>query len=485
MGTALASYISIQTVKNLVNAFMDAETATVALQSALKDTGAQSEEYYNQLTDLASQLQKTSAYEDDEIKRLQALLLSYGNTTQQVKQLTPFLVDLASKMSLNSGETVSLKQAYTAYTSAINGMEKPLRQYGINLDDAIVKSKNATQITEQLQKATRNASKEFADTTKGSLTQMNNELGNVKEALGQILVQFNSEGLKNASFLFRQIGISVQFLADQIKIVNDSKLKKILDIFNIFKIMSGENLISSIRVMSGQSDPTRGAANAFTGSLNNLKTGTDSLNTSTEQLVTTMRVLHSELVKQATVADEIASKQQIIADTEANLGINMQSTSQQIGTAAQVMYDSLLPLSQMADITSNNLSMVFSGEYKMSESLRNAGNQILQMLTQMIIKSILLNTIFKAIGLISGSIFGGAGLGGAASAAPTIGAGGVLSSLSALSPVQPSLNALSAQGGMTVINYSAPFPVASNREIAKDVIKIIDNQQKLNSRYTK
>jgi len=178
------------------------ELADIALDSALKQSGYSVSQFSSKLKSLASQLQQNSAYGDEEIQTVETLLLTYGKTEKEVENLTPFLVDLASKMSMNTNTTVSLKDAYSAYMSAMNGMEKPMRQYGINLDDTIIKSKDTIAITDALRGVVNGAGNDFKNSSQGGLNNFKNMVGELKEAVGAFV---KSEAWQNLLWGVTQI----------------------------------------------------------------------------------------------------------------------------------------------------------------------------------------------------------------------------------------------------------------------------------------
>lgn len=512
MGAALISYISIRTIKQAVEEFQKQEVAIVSLNSALKNAGYTSKVYSNQLQELAGNLQKVTVYGDEEIELMEAKLLTYGKTIDEVKKLTPFLVDLASKMSLNSGETVSLQQAYIAYAYALNGSERQLRRYGLNLDDATIKSRDVKKITDELSKSVKDAGVEFANTSMGGMKQYQNALGELREAIGSFVnSQWYKDFLYGLTGLIQSITPSTETpitkALDDLKKLSKS-MPSLSDDFTTLQKQIGDlpdntsavQLRLWIKSLNQAIDSKNVAANAqnlaeyrYQLSLIN-KEVTDYISLENQKTDTNKQSKETQEALNGTIEETVILANELVqANRIGDLGLGV-STIDAVRANSEQMAAALEPLRQMSEIVGDNLTGLFMGNYSVSESFMNAGKQILSMLVQMIVKATIVKWLFQALGLITGALFGGgtqavsAGIssGAGSSVVPTVpGGGGIGLNLNSLSPAQPSLNTVASQGGMTVINYNAPIPVASNREIAKDVIKIIDTQQKFNRRYTK
>ena len=105
---AAATAAVMKLIQQSVQAFMEAEKATLRMAMAMKNQGDFSRAALNDLKAYASQLQKVTAYEDDATLSLMANLKSYGMTNEEVKKATKVAMDFASA---KQAEGMSVKTA--------------------------------------------------------------------------------------------------------------------------------------------------------------------------------------------------------------------------------------------------------------------------------------------------------------------------------------------------------------------------------------
>jgi hypothetical protein len=505
MGVALVSYLSVRSITALINAFEKQEMSVAALENALAGAGYEAKVFSGELQKLSAELQKNSVYGDEDLNIMQAKLLTYGNTISKVKELMPLLVELASKMSLNAGRVVSLQEAYTLYISALNGMERPLRQYGLNLDKTILLSKDADAITKELTKSTKGATDALNDTSLGKRTQFANAVSDLQEAMGQFIAKspLFTRVLENLKFYF-------EYFTPKEKSPLSDLIKDLKETASNLPALNNEwtALKNSVQDVSEEWGTKLVLAKvkeleSATGELNNrwdhskiklsaLRQGLEVLYNA-ENVVNTVTKENTEIQKENTETTTKSTEEVIrqagaykdLAGAIEQLPMAFEEGVAGMSQASYELKESLLPLAEISGILSNNLTEVFFGDISLGESLKNAGKQLLAMLIRLAIQAtivkFLINSIFNPLGNLLG--LGGGGTAAAVGGSAPLGsAGGVGGALLNSAPIGNTVPMMS--GGGTTIVYNAPLPVASNREIVKDVMKLIDTQQRINRRYT-
>jgi len=147
--------------------------------------------------------------------------------------------------------------------------------------------------------------------------------------------------------------------------------------------------------------------------------------------------------------------------------------------AGDTIVRGLEPAQMAADTLAGSINGLFYGDYNIGESLTNAFKQLASYFAQAILKALILKGIMALLGLVTGGV--SKGLGGAVFEGGG-GAGSVLPVLS--TPSLPIMNAPMQSGGVTVV-YQAPVALNSQREVVKDVMGVIREQQRKDRRYTK
>jgi len=171
-----------------VKAFDDQVKAETKLRTSLKGN----EEAFARLTAQARELQKETLFGDEATIEAQALLSQLGLTENQILMITPALQDFATGMG------VDLKTAASLVGKTIGTSTDALKRYfDTGLNPAMTAQEKAVKLTETLTSKFQGQAKAIAKEGLGPLTQLKNELGDVSEEFGKLVLD-NIEPLKRS-----------------------------------------------------------------------------------------------------------------------------------------------------------------------------------------------------------------------------------------------------------------------------------------------
>lgn len=145
---------------------------------------------------LASELQNVGVIGDEVTLSGMGIMTQMGLTTQQVKDMTPLLQDLAVKQNGLNVSTDEYKQISQSVANMVNMGKLTLQNYGIQVSDVErkqFKSMNQSEryafIMRKLKNSVAGANEEMAKTSGGKIQQMNNALGDCEERIGAIVTR--------------------------------------------------------------------------------------------------------------------------------------------------------------------------------------------------------------------------------------------------------------------------------------------------------
>lgn len=203
--TALATIrdvmLNLQSLKTVVsglvnkaNEFLDAslkqKQAVTLVNIAFKEQSAE-------IRTLATGLQNITNYGDEELLPLMAkLALTYKLTTDEVRTLSPLLIDFADA---NASTGMTIASAFDLMGRAINGNTSMLGRYGIELDKTRLAQEGVSYLVEKLSQDYGGVSTALADLR----LQNQNVWGDIKEQIGDMLNILITPLLKGLKSLFQ------------------------------------------------------------------------------------------------------------------------------------------------------------------------------------------------------------------------------------------------------------------------------------------
>lgn len=188
LGGFAAAAVSIHAIakfgKEAVQAYLEQEKAVTQLNAALKATGIYTPAVSQNLQDLASELQRTTAYGDEATLSAAGLLQSLGKLNEKaLSEAIPLVHDLAAGMGLD------LQTAASLIGKTLGSTTNALSRYGIVLDATAPPSEKLAALTEQINASFGGMAKAMGNTFQGRLQRLKNAWGDIQEILGKFLLE--------------------------------------------------------------------------------------------------------------------------------------------------------------------------------------------------------------------------------------------------------------------------------------------------------
>ena len=156
----------------------EANLSAVKLQNTLDNMPKLAGENAKQFTDLATKLQSVTAADADAIVEGEALLGTFNLTAQQIKGITPLVVDYARKFGID------IPDAAVQVGKALDGQVGALKRNGVSIDEVAFKTDHYGAVQKALKDQVGGFAKAEGATFAGSLERMKNQLGDLAEGVG-------------------------------------------------------------------------------------------------------------------------------------------------------------------------------------------------------------------------------------------------------------------------------------------------------------
>ena len=163
----------------LAQASDEAEQQQLKLENSIKNSDQAFSNGGKSLTDLATSLQKVTAADGDAIVGAESLLVQMGLTEDQVKQITPLVVDLSRKLGID------LDAAAKMVGKSIGGTAGDLKKAGIDIDATKLKADGFGTTMEALAGSVGGFARKEGATFSGQLQILKNSLGDLGESVGK------------------------------------------------------------------------------------------------------------------------------------------------------------------------------------------------------------------------------------------------------------------------------------------------------------
>lgn len=160
----------------------DAEAQSRKLANSIENAGNYADGAEKRLKDLADSIEGVTAADGDAIVGMQSLLVQFGLTENQVRDLTPLVVDLSRKMGID------METAGKAVAKAAEGSEGALRKMGIQVDSTKASVDPFQATMDALKGTVGGFAEKEADTFAGKVEAMRVQLGNLAEGAGKGVV---------------------------------------------------------------------------------------------------------------------------------------------------------------------------------------------------------------------------------------------------------------------------------------------------------
>lgn len=234
-GKVLLVAFSINLVKNFV---MDSvrlygiqEKAVARLTNVMRGVNGATDEQIQSLQDFASELQKVTTFGDEQIISAQAMLGTFQLNTEQIKQLTPRILDMGSAMEKSTGAGTDLESITIAIGKAMTSGIGSLSRYGVVIKEA---DKNAFELADKQEKLNiitsaldanfKGIAEGSAKTFSGRLDQLQNNFGDLKEQIGKAFLVLTNDFVWALSGSIEATNDSIRSGNNLIIVVNKLKI---------------------------------------------------------------------------------------------------------------------------------------------------------------------------------------------------------------------------------------------------------------------
>lgn len=166
---------------SFVSASAEAELANKKLADAMKVQQVYSDDAYNANLKYAESMQSVTKYDKENILATMQLLTTFGLHDEQLRKTTTSVMDLAARGYDLHSVSMILGKAFEGNTTA-------LKRYGIVIDDSIPQNQKFDEVLSYIQKHMGGLALGEAQTLSGKLSIMNNNVKELKENIGNLLL---------------------------------------------------------------------------------------------------------------------------------------------------------------------------------------------------------------------------------------------------------------------------------------------------------
>lgn len=176
---AIGGTIVLGGLFKLAQASEEAEIQQVKLDNSIKNSDNSFKNGGKALRDLADDLQKVTAADGDAIVGAESLLVQFGLTEEQVKNITPLVVDLSRKLGID------LDTAAKMVGKSVGGSAGALKKAGIEVDATRIKTDAYAATVDALSGSVGGFAKNEGKTFAGQIEILKNNLGDLGESVGK------------------------------------------------------------------------------------------------------------------------------------------------------------------------------------------------------------------------------------------------------------------------------------------------------------
>ena len=285
-----------------------AETQSRKLANSIENSGKFAEGAQGRMEQLAKDIQKVTTADGDAIVGAEALLAQFGLTEEQIKTLTPLVVDLSSKMGID------MDTAARAVAKSATGSTGALKKMGIQVDKASTGGDAFKATMDALAGTVGGFAEKEAETFSGKIDQLKVSLGDLQEGVGKGVIDvFGSivGAATGASQALADIDPGLQETAGQILAVGTG----VIGVAGSFSFMAGQAMKMRDRFMDASGALTgfgKGAGIA-SAALVSLYAITQIFDQKTSEGIATYQSL-TDAIKENNEALRISAIQKLAAD---------------------------------------------------------------------------------------------------------------------------------------------------------------------------
>jgi hypothetical protein len=160
----------------------DDEVSQAKFRESLKDSAGVTDDFVDSLDGVIEKMQFMSGFSDGQLRD------GLSRLTRSTEDVTEAQDLLELSMDISRGTGKDLDTVVGNLAKAYDGNEGALKRMGVPLDDAILKSGDFKDITDELTRLFGGQASTYADTYQGKLDIVNQRLGELKESAGAVLL---------------------------------------------------------------------------------------------------------------------------------------------------------------------------------------------------------------------------------------------------------------------------------------------------------
>lgn len=162
----------------MAKASEEANLSVVKLDNTLGNMPKLAGENRQSFIDLADAIQDKTAADADQIVSAQAMLGTFRLTGDEIRNITPLVVDYARKFGTD------LTTAAVQVGKALDGQVGALKRNGVSIDEALFKTDKYAAVQQALRDQVGGFAEQEGKTFAGSLERLKNNLGDLSEGVG-------------------------------------------------------------------------------------------------------------------------------------------------------------------------------------------------------------------------------------------------------------------------------------------------------------
>ena len=296
----------INTFKNLSSAYNTQVSAETRFTVAATNSANATKEQINNIKDLTSEYQQLGILGDEvQLTGLQELS-TYVESTESIKKLLPIMNDMTAQQFGFEATTENAFTIATALGKVLNGNTDTLKRYGYAFDDAqkqILKygteEEKVAVLTQVVESTVGGMNEAMANTPTGTIKQLKNNFGDLKESLGELLTYAVLPLAKYINILILRIKSGVQSLTQFIKTAFGIKTvaKDVNTITDGVSSVNNKNIdktSDSLDDLGDSASKTKKKVNNLLGSFDELNILSDSSSDSTDSLADALNSIDSD-----------------------------------------------------------------------------------------------------------------------------------------------------------------------------------------------
>lgn len=185
-GGFILAFVGIQTVFSKLESFgelathefEEMETTTARLKGSLQNLG-RSGELEGLTKEVETLAERFRFLDQNEIRAATNNLVLYGKLTQdQIKELLPVIIDFATQ------QRKSLEESSEIFIKALEGQDRPLKKFGLNLKEASTEEGKFNVLTQDLGKRLAGTAADFDKSTSGAIARNKQAWKDLAEEVG-------------------------------------------------------------------------------------------------------------------------------------------------------------------------------------------------------------------------------------------------------------------------------------------------------------